>query len=54
MDGYFFQLKNDRFYMMDSKGNTIMQIPEGYMPARSDFYNDTWYEWKKKHINQTQ
>jgi hypothetical protein len=51
-DGYFFSLKGDRFYMIDKNGNTIMQIPEGYMPARYSFSN-TWIEWKQKHINQT-
>jgi len=48
-DGYFFALKDDRFYMQDINGNTIMQLPEGYMPVRRSFSNTIWNQWTEKH-----
>ncbi len=48
-DGYFFMLKNDRIYMVDINGNTIMQLPEGYMPSRCKNVSKAWDSWREQH-----
>ncbi len=53
-DGYFFTLKNDHIYMMDINGNTIMQVPEGYMPRRCEHSSPAWTDWQKQHVSAVQ
>lgn len=47
-DGYLFMLKDEKFFMLDSKGNEIMELPEGYMPARHDL-GEEWNVWRERH-----
>jgi hypothetical protein len=53
-DGYFFMLKEDRFFLMDINGYTIMQLPQGYMPVRSDYTNLLWRQWETQHKQKPQ
>jgi len=47
--GYLFILKDDRFYMLDGNGKTVMPLPEGYMPTRQS-YSSEWDKWRSTHM----